>query len=114
MTDRLWLIIGISITYPAVLGFVVLYGLLSPWYRSTIGRATFINSLGLCGLVTAGVVRILFGDDNAFFVAMRIFIYTVLPVGAWYVLYAYVKTYVLAALDVQRGVTHEPEVDETV
>lgn len=51
-----WLLL---IALPLGVAFVVNYGVLSPWYRSSLGRATFMNALSnslLLGLIVYGIV----------------------------------------------------------
>lgn len=81
----------LCLTAPAITLFSILYGLLSPWYRSLMGRALFVSSSGLALLVDISLVYQFLGDDYALRDAVRLSVFSYICLGAWLKLTALVS-----------------------
>ena len=81
----LLLIVG---TAPAITLFTVLYGLTTKWWQQWIGRALFLSSMGLALLVDISLLYRVLGDDYALRDVVRLTVYSIIFLGAWFKLIA--------------------------
>lgn len=81
--DLIALILVIGIAPPSTL-FALGYVLTRPWWSTRIGRAMLISTLGLALLVDIALLYNFLGDDYALRDAVRLTVYWVICVGAWY------------------------------
>lgn len=68
--------------------FTVLYAFTTPWWREWIGRALFVSSLGLMLLVDIALAYNWLGDDYPGRDIVRLAVYSIICVGAWFKLIA--------------------------
>lgn len=81
------IVIGIA---PAATLFAVIYMFTRPWWTTIIGRAMLISSSGLALLVDIALLYKFFGDNYALRDAVRLTVYWMIFLGAWYKLAALV------------------------
>lgn len=63
--------------------FPLVFGLTSPWYRSLIGRALLVKSVGLAMLVDISLAYRIFGAEYQGRDVIRIGVFALITVGAW-------------------------------
>lgn len=77
------LVIVAAIAPPATL-FAIIYGLTVPWWATTIGRAMLISSTGLALLVDISLLYQVFGENYALRDWVRLSVFMIVCLGAWY------------------------------
>jgi len=82
-----WLYVALWLPYTAL---VFVYGLGSPWYTSSIGRAFFLSKLALC-LLTTFILSVLIFGRYPWLEEVRAGLLTLLAVAAWYQLAAVLR-----------------------
>ena len=82
-----WLYVALWLPYTAL---VFVYGIGSPWYRSSIGRAFFLSKLALC-LLTSFILSIFIFGLYPLLEEVRAGLLTLLAVAAWYQLVAVLR-----------------------
>jgi hypothetical protein len=86
--DTAALIIVALVALP-INAFTVLYAFTTPWWLEWIGRALLVSSLGLMLLVDISLLYNWLGDDYPGRDAVRLTVYTIICLGAWFKLIAY-------------------------
>jgi len=81
-----WLIAAAAL--PETVYFFI-YTFTAPWWRSAVGRALFTKGLALTLLLDIAVLYQLFGNDYPGRDAVRLTVYTLIVVGLWLQLGAY-------------------------
>jgi small-conductance mechanosensitive channel len=86
---------------PPTITNTLIFGLTSPWYRTTIGWWLFLDVLGLMLLVVVSVLYRYFGDDYPGRDVVSISIFLIILCGQWFGTFTLVR-----ALVVQRRQDH--------
>ena len=80
------LLVGIAVVYT---WFAVRYTILSPWWRSRIGRALVVSSWGMALLVNISLLYQFFGDDYALRDVVRLTVFSLVFLGGAGKVYAF-------------------------
>lgn len=83
--------IGMQLAWLPSLIFPLVYGLTAQWWKSIIGRALLINSVGVCLLITFTNLFQILGPDYMTRDTLRVAGITVLVLGLWFQATAIVK-----------------------
>src|SRR5688572_16925216 len=86
--DTAALAIVVLIAFP-INAFTLLYAFTTPWWLEWIGRALFVSSLGLMLLVDISLLYNWLGDDYPGRDMVRLTVYSIVCLGAWFKLTAY-------------------------
>jgi hypothetical protein len=88
--DVVSLVLVAAIAPPATL-FAIVYGFTVPWWATTIGRAMLASSVGLALLVDISLLYQALGDNYALRDVVRLSVFAIVCLGAWYKLGALVR-----------------------
>jgi hypothetical protein len=81
--DVVALVLVAGIAPPATL-FAIIYGLTVPWWQTLIGRAMLVSSAGLALLVDISLLYQWLGDDYAQRDTVRLAVFGLVFLGAWF------------------------------
>jgi hypothetical protein len=96
--DTASIILVLLVAPPATL-FAIIYGFTVPWWQTVIGRAMLVSSTGLALLVDISLLYNWLGDDYAARDVVRLSVFTIICLGAWWKFAALVREKLAARRD---------------
>lgn len=90
MTNAIAIGLVFGMVIPAT-AYPILYGLRTQWYKSAVGRALFIQSVGFMLLIDISSLYQIFGDNYPGRDQVKLLVFLIILGGLWYVLLAFIR-----------------------